>query len=133
MHPSAFGRLARVQRRCLSSAPETAINGLNGLAKAERKLAKSPSASIAAHKLRELTQQENMEKRRKYLAPALRAHYASSPSGALKLSSGAGQYLYDENRRRYLDCVNNVCHVGHTHPRVVQAAAAQLSILNTNS
>lgn len=51
----------------------------------------------------------------------------------LALHTGSGQYLYDTDGRRYLDCVNNVCHVGHTHPRVVRAAAAQLSILNTNT
>ena len=33
----------------------------------------------------------------------------------------------------YLDCVNNVCHVGHCHPHVVAAAAKQLATLNTNS
>ena len=51
----------------------------------------------------------------------------------LTIVRGAGAYLYDENDRRYLDCVNNVCHVGHCHPRVVEAAAAQSAALNTNS
>ena len=31
------------------------------------------------------------------------------------------QYLYDSRGRAYLDCVNNVAHVGHAHPRVVEA------------
>ena len=91
-----------MQRRLRSTVPDTGVNGVNGLAGKVlngRKVPKSPSASIAAHKLKELSFQENMEKRQKYLAPSLRAHYANSPSGALKLSSGAGQYLYDENRR----------------------------------
>ena len=35
--------------------------------------------------------------------------------------------------RRYLDLVNNVCHVGHCHPRVVEAAARQMADLNTNT
>ena len=46
---------------------------------------------------------------------------------------GAGQYLYDENGRRYLDAYNNVPHVGHAHPRVVEAAARQMALLNTNT
>src|ERR1019366_1979477 len=32
-----------------------------------------------------------------------------------------------------LDCVNNVAHVGHSHPRVVEAAASQMALLNTNT
>ena len=46
---------------------------------------------------------------------------------------GAGQYLFDENGRRYLDAYNNVPHVGHSHPHVVAAAARQLAVLNTNT
>src|SRR4029079_15738608 len=33
----------------------------------------------------------------------------------------------------YLDCVNNVAHVGHAHPRVVEAGIAQMRLLNTNT
>ena len=43
------------------------------------------------------------------------------------------QYLFDENGRRYLDGYNNVPHVGHCHPRVVEAAARQMRALNTNT
>ena len=71
--------------------------------------------------------------RKKHLAPALATHYSESARGALKLAFGQGQYLYDTNGERYLDCVNNVCHIGHCHPRTVQAAATQLAQLNTNS
>ncbi len=43
------------------------------------------------------------------------------------------QYLYSEDGRRYLDAVNNVSHVGHCHPHVVQAAQEQMAVLNTNT
>jgi 4-aminobutyrate aminotransferase-like enzyme len=43
------------------------------------------------------------------------------------------QYLYDHAGRRYLDAYNNVPHVGHSHPRVVQAAIEQMLLLNTNT
>jgi 4-aminobutyrate aminotransferase-like enzyme len=43
------------------------------------------------------------------------------------------QYLYDEAGRAYLDAVNNVPHVGHCHPRVVQAGQQQMAVLNTNT
>jgi 4-aminobutyrate aminotransferase-like enzyme len=51
----------------------------------------------------------------------------------LKIVRGQGQYLFDEGGRRYLDLVNNVCHVGHCHPRVVEAGKRQMEVLNTNS
>src|SRR6185295_8443185 len=46
---------------------------------------------------------------------------------------GAMQYLFDETGRRYLDGYNNVPHVGHCHPRIVEAAARQMRTLNTNT
>lgn len=62
-------------------------------------------------------------------------------SGALSLSfsepvkfvRGRRQYLVDERGRSHLDLYNNVCHVGHCHPRVVDAAQKQLARLNTNT
>jgi 4-aminobutyrate aminotransferase-like enzyme/Ser/Thr protein kinase RdoA (MazF antagonist) len=51
----------------------------------------------------------------------------------LKIVRGEGQFLYDESGRAYLDMVNNVCHVGHCHPRVVAAAREQMERLNTNT
>ena len=51
----------------------------------------------------------------------------------LKIVRGRGQYLFDETGKRYLDGVNNVCHVGHCHPHVVAAGTRQMQILNTNT
>jgi len=51
----------------------------------------------------------------------------------INILSGSGAYLFDERGKSYLDLVNNVAHVGHGHPRVVAAAAAQMSVLNTNT
>ena len=44
---------------------------------------------------------------------------------------GSGQYLWDEQGDRYIDLLAmNVCvSVGHAHPRVVEAASAQMSAL----
>ncbi|XP_015929901.1 ethanolamine-phosphate phospho-lyase isoform X2 [Parasteatoda tepidariorum] len=41
--------------------------------------------------------------------------------------------MFDECGRRYLDCINNVAHVGHSNPRVTRACAEQMSLLCTNS
>jgi 4-aminobutyrate aminotransferase-like enzyme/Ser/Thr protein kinase RdoA (MazF antagonist) len=51
----------------------------------------------------------------------------------LKIVRGWKQYLYDDSGRAFLDVYNNVPHVGHSHPRVVRAAQAQLALLNTNT
>ncbi|XP_066185182.1 5-phosphohydroxy-L-lysine phospho-lyase isoform X4 [Sylvia atricapilla] len=51
----------------------------------------------------------------------------------VKIVKAKGQYMYDENGRQYLDCINNVAHVGHCHPDIVKAAHEQNQLLNTNS
>ncbi|WP_350551829.1 aminotransferase class III-fold pyridoxal phosphate-dependent enzyme [Pseudoalteromonas sp. 120-MNA-CIBAN-0494] len=51
----------------------------------------------------------------------------------LKMVRGQGAYLFTEQGVPYLDMVNNVCHVGHCHPKVVAAGQAQLAKLNTNT
>ena len=47
--------------------------------------------------------------------------------------SGEGVWLYDADGKKYLDVYNNVPHVGHCHPRVVEAICEQLKILNTHT
>jgi 4-aminobutyrate aminotransferase-like enzyme len=51
----------------------------------------------------------------------------------LVIERGYLQHLYDETGRKYLDAVNNVPHVGHSHPRVVRAGQRQMAALNTNT
>jgi len=51
----------------------------------------------------------------------------------LKIIRGDGAYLIDDKGRKYLDMVNNVAHVGHEHPEVVEAGKKQMEMLNTNS
>lgn len=46
---------------------------------------------------------------------------------------GEGVWLWDADGRRYLDCYNNVPHVGHCNPRVVKAIADQAGALNTHT
>ena len=51
----------------------------------------------------------------------------------LHIVKGKMQYLYSKDGTRYLDLVNNVCHVGHCHPKVVAAGQKQMEILSTNT
>ncbi|HEY7858584.1 MAG TPA: aminotransferase class III-fold pyridoxal phosphate-dependent enzyme [Candidatus Nanopelagicales bacterium] len=67
--------------------------------------------------------------RRSTLSAALSLSYDEP----LRMVRGWGAWLYDESGRGYLDLVNNVAHVGHSHPRVTAAMARQQSQLNTNT
>src|SRR5688572_19286067 len=51
----------------------------------------------------------------------------------IKIVRGSMQYLYDNAGRQYLDAYNNVAHVGHCHPKVVEAGLRQMRLLNTNT
>ena len=51
----------------------------------------------------------------------------------LEIVRGSRQYLYDTDGRPYLDMINNIAVIGHSHPRVAAAAARQFRLLNTNS
>ncbi|MEC7854800.1 MAG: aminotransferase class III-fold pyridoxal phosphate-dependent enzyme [Candidatus Neomarinimicrobiota bacterium] len=67
--------------------------------------------------------------RKKYLSPSFSLSYETP----LHIVKGQAQYLYTSNGDRYLDAVNNIQHVGHCHPVVVQAAQKQYEVLNTNT
>ncbi|MGB0505606.1 MAG: aspartate aminotransferase family protein, partial [Pikeienuella sp.] len=49
------------------------------------------------------------------------------------LVKGDGVWVWDADGRKYLDCYNNVPHVGHCHPKVVEAICKQASTLNTHT
>ncbi|HEX3848714.1 MAG TPA: aminotransferase class III-fold pyridoxal phosphate-dependent enzyme [Steroidobacteraceae bacterium] len=51
----------------------------------------------------------------------------------LHLVRGSGVWLYDPEGRAYLDVYNNVSHVGHAHPHVVEAIQRQVAMLATHS
>lgn len=51
----------------------------------------------------------------------------------LHLVRGEGVWLTAADGRRYLDCYNNVPHIGHCHPYVAEAIARQARRLNTNT
>lgn len=72
---------------------------------------------------------DELARRRRHVAPSLSLSYEHP----LQIARGEGATLIDTEGRVYLDLVNNVCHVGHCHPRVVAAGAEQLARLNTNT
>ncbi len=70
-----------------------------------------------------------LKRRAQLLGPSLSISYAHK----LKIVRGRGAYLYDHTGRAYVDGVNNICHVGHSHPHVVATLARQAAVLNTNT
>ena len=51
----------------------------------------------------------------------------------LEIVRGEGVHVFAADGRRYLDCYNNVPHVGHCHPAVVAAVSDQIAKLNLNT
>ena len=72
---------------------------------------------------------EIVKLRRELLLPNLSISYEKP----IKFVRGEGVWLIDDSGRAYLDCFNNVCHIGHAHPVVVEAMAKQAATLNTNT
>ena len=76
-----------------------------------------------------LNRNEIFKLRKAHLAPSLSMSY-NTP---LHIVKGFGQYLYDSEGKRYLDAVNNIQHVGHSHPKIAKVAEKQFKNLNTNT
>lgn len=70
-----------------------------------------------------------LERRERLLGPAYRLFYDEP----VHLVRGEGAWLFDADGRKYLDMYNNVPHVGHCHPHVVEAICTQAAKLNTHT
>ncbi|MFL2543498.1 MAG: aminotransferase class III-fold pyridoxal phosphate-dependent enzyme [Alphaproteobacteria bacterium] len=68
-------------------------------------------------------------KRKKNIARNLSISYQEP----LHMLEAKGQFFYDEQGRKYLDCVNNISHVGHSNKLVHDALVSQNLKLNTNT
>uniref|UniRef100_A0A1B6E588 Alanine--glyoxylate aminotransferase 2-like n=2 Tax=Clastoptera arizonana TaxID=38151 RepID=A0A1B6E588_9HEMI len=78
----------------------------------------------------ELPKPATVRLRSRHVGDSCKLFFKKDP---IKIIRGEGQYMYDEKGQQYLDCINNVAHVGHCHPDVVKAGCDQMSILNTNN
>ncbi len=75
------------------------------------------------------TEEQIMKERLKTISQVFSVSY----SKPVYMNSAAFQYMFDKYGNSYLDAYNNIPHVGHSHPRVVKAAARQSARLNTNT
>ncbi|MBB4062907.1 aminotransferase class III-fold pyridoxal phosphate-dependent enzyme [Gellertiella hungarica] len=85
---------------------------------------------VAASRIPPMSSEFLVRERQRRIGRSLSIAYNPRP---LKIVAAEGCHLIDEEGVRWLDMVNNVCHVGHCHPRVVAAARQQMGVLNTNS
>ncbi|MDH7447774.1 aminotransferase class III-fold pyridoxal phosphate-dependent enzyme [Aquimarina sp. 2201CG14-23] len=72
---------------------------------------------------------EEIKKRQEYLSPILSLSYDEP----IFMDRSAFQYMYDAYGNTFLDAYNNIPHVGHSHPKVVEAGQRQMAQLNTNT
>lgn len=67
--------------------------------------------------------------RKKHLSKILSVSYQKP----ILMERAAFQYMFDADGNSFLDAYNNIPHVGHQHPKVVEAAQKQMTLLNTNT
>ena len=70
-----------------------------------------------------------LSRRRQLLGKAYTLFY----DNPVHIVRGEGVWLFDVDGRKYLDLYNNVPHVGHCHPHVVDALCRQIGTLNTHT
>ena len=70
-----------------------------------------------------------VDRRAQLLGPAYRLFYANP----VEFSRASGVFMYDKDGTEYLDAYNNVVSVGHCHPHVNAAIAAQMDTLCTHT
>ncbi len=73
--------------------------------------------------------EKKIERRNQHFSSILSLSYAQP----IAMERAAFQYMYDAYGTSYLDAYNNIPHVGHSHPRVVEAGQRQMTRLNTNT
>lgn len=95
-----------------------------GTASVSRQAGADDAASAA-----EAASEALLARRRRYMG----AHAELSYTRPLHLVRGSGVWVYAADGERLLDVYNNVPHVGHAHPAVVRAIAAQASRIASNT
>lgn len=121
-------RTALVVQRSTSTCPAAPEKVSARLAKAWRAVLGDPSEAVGLTPSNPATD-DTLARRHGVLADVQEHYYADPP----RIERGWREFLMDVDGRVYLDMVNNVASVGHSHPRVVAAAARQFRLLNTNS
>ena len=71
----------------------------------------------------------SINRRHAHISPIISMSYKEP----IHMTRSAFQYMYDVAGNTFLDAYNNIPHVGHSHPKVVEVAQRQIAKLNTNT
>lgn len=93
-------------------------------------LCPDPSVLLGVAASGELDDATELVARRDAVLAHVQEHYYESPP---QIERGWRHHLIATDGRAYLDAVNNVAILGHSHPGVRRAISRQLGLLNTNS
>jgi 4-aminobutyrate aminotransferase-like enzyme/Ser/Thr protein kinase RdoA (MazF antagonist) len=120
---SSLQRLLSLDRQALTQEWHEAAGTRPAAARpaAARPAGRSPGDAAAAH--------VELGRRHRLMGGGAELFYEKP----LHLVRGSGVWLYDPQGRAYLDVYNNVAHVGHAHPSVVDAIQRQTAILATHT
>lgn len=92
---------------------------------AEKKFKEAAGIDI----LKKIDIQLDLNKRHQFVSKSLSVSYIKP----IKMKRAAFQYMFDADGNTFLDAYNNIPHVGHQHPKVVEAGQKQMAMLNTNT
>ncbi|HVJ36003.1 MAG TPA: aminotransferase class III-fold pyridoxal phosphate-dependent enzyme [Terriglobia bacterium] len=130
--PEAPGYIQAYTETCLASCHDLQRIGREAATRLLRQvcgLPTAPAAAVEATAPIAPAAATILRRRRQVLGSSLALFY----DPPLHLVKGEGVWLSDAAGRRYLDCYNNVPHVGHCHPYVAEAIINQVRQLNTNT
>ena len=121
----------RITRRVAWAQPEAAFAAFDSEYETEGALDPSPLLGLGLERAAdpELERQEEQRRRNHALGGAAERFYVDPP----RIERGWRSLLVETRGRAYLDMVNNVAAIGHSHPVLADRVARQLHLLNTNS
>ncbi|WP_066910674.1 aminotransferase class III-fold pyridoxal phosphate-dependent enzyme [Millisia brevis] len=122
------GRL-RVTRRILDAPADASFTGAEGEYETDGAADPSPLLGISSVADPVLATRDQQRRRDRVLGSAAERFYDDPP----QFERGWGTRLVSTQGRAYLDLVNNVTAIGHSHPRLADAVGRQMHVLNTNS
>ncbi|SMD42958.1 hydroxylysine kinase /5-phosphonooxy-L-lysine phospho-lyase apoenzyme [Aquiflexum balticum DSM 16537] len=127
---SAHARKTNPENAYASVSEENAWKMLYGWLKINPIEAENRFREVAGlPKKKVLSLEDSLIYRNQYLSSILSVSY----NNPIKMERAAFQYMYDAYGNTFLDAYNNIPHVGHSHPKVVEAGQRQMAKLNTNT
>ncbi|WP_373519990.1 aminotransferase class III-fold pyridoxal phosphate-dependent enzyme [Aquiflexum sp.] len=127
---SAQARKTNPENSYVSVSEENAWKMLYGWIKINPIEAENRFREVVGIDIKKVTSvEESMAYRKQHLSSILSVSY----SKPIKMERAAFQYMYDGYGNTFLDAYNNIPHVGHSHPKVVEAGQRQMAKLNTNT